>query len=405
VSYSNNGVSNNCGNEIIAANVSTFCSTTFGTGNISIVAQDPDVSSYSSLVATIYFTNVRWNFAITGATTSPAFNPGVATYTVTAPCTQLSASTTVNQNDCSTCSISINSAGTTATFNAASTPSFPVQLCYGPCSGGLYLQYNFAIATDFLALSTLTSSPGHATTAFDPAQLSYSVFTGYSSISVSTLSGSSDAVIVINGVQQSSIMLSNLTLLQPSTVSVQLRSQSLSCLSPNVYSVSVLQIPVQIDTLVSSASVPFSPSTHSYSAESNAKMVTLSGTAHEGMYCVVTADDGVRVPFASCTTYGAVLAVPNNVTIEAYPAFDDSPITTTYRISVAQRTTQDFAKVISISAALGGIIIISVVVVAVSCVIFAKRRKSRLQPTSFFGSDAIPMRSRNNRDDVDLLPF
>ena len=91
---------------------------------------------------------------------------------------------------------------------------------------------------EFLALSGLQTSPGRATSSFVSSMLSYSVYTGYNSLSVTA--ASSNDIVVINGVNESSIVVS-LASQQVETITIQLQSSVYGCFSPNVYTISAQQ--------------------------------------------------------------------------------------------------------------------------------------------------------------------
>lgn len=190
----------------------------------------------------------------------------------------------------------------------------------------------------------------------------------------------------------------------------------------------LLVVPIQLDSVSSSAPVKFSPSStaHVYSVTSNAKKATFQSFAHAGLSCNVTTNGVASQYFSSCNDAGTIINVPNNITVAVFATYDDNPTATFYSFYYKYVPESDSGKVIFFLASglviacstmflvliiascqnflAGGLLAAAIVIVSLSMCYFAKKRNSRRNRTNFFSSQGIPLRNRTVEDEQ-LIDF
>ena len=86
---------------------------------------------------------------------------------------------------------------------------------------------------------SLTTSPSRTTVPFAPSQLTYSIFTGYPTASI-TVTAPSNATVLING-NETTTLDQALSIGSVAKAAIQLRPDGFTCFSPFAYTVSSTQ--------------------------------------------------------------------------------------------------------------------------------------------------------------------
>ena len=119
--------------------------------------------------------------------------------------------------------------------------------------------------------------------------------------------------------------------------------------------------------------------------------MTLSGTASAGIACILQAEPDVFLNFTPCTTFGAVLTIPNSISIRVDTWLDDAPLTETYIINATSTSTSSASHLIAISASVGAVFVAAIAVVAVAYAVHVKRSRAQASSVNFYTSDNAPL--------------
>lgn len=90
---------------------------------------------------------VNWGLSVSNSAIAPPFSLANTAYTLTAPCAQFAVTSTLDTSTYPNCIIEVNGNAGAFTFTTATVSSVNVSLCYGGCSTGVGIAYQFAVVT------------------------------------------------------------------------------------------------------------------------------------------------------------------------------------------------------------------------------------------------------------------